>query len=117
MHKVIFIVLCHLAAVEIGLLILTRALGVPDAITFTLFGMLLITTSYWLDMFLKQKKPNWYNKDIGNLYVKDDKGNVVPSKIKKTLFGKYSKWIFVTISFVITLIAYYFIGVFQPMQM
>lgn len=44
---------CQLAIGEAALLVALRALGVPDTITFTLFGMIVITLAYWIDSLLK----------------------------------------------------------------
>lgn len=85
--------LCHLAAAEIGILVVLRALGVPDVITFTLFGMVVITIAYWVDKMLS----------TGGIHV-----------FGKKLIGKhdnkYQKAALVGLCFVITLAAYWIMG-------
>ena len=54
--------LCQLAIGEAALLVALRALGVPDTITFTLFGMIVITVAYWVDSLLKAGRFPWMGK-------------------------------------------------------
>lgn len=85
--------LCHLAAAEIGALVVLRALGVPDVITFTLFGMIIITLAYWIDKMLSAKGIYFFGK---RLIGKHD--------------NKYQKVVLVGLCFAITLAAYWLMG-------
>ncbi len=85
--------LCHLAAAEIGALVVLRALGVPDVITFTLFGMVVITIAYWVDKMLAGGGIRIFGK---KLIGKHD--------------NKYQKAALVGLCFAITLAAYWFMG-------
>lgn len=87
------VVLCHLAAAEVGALVVLRALGVPDVVTFTLFGMIIITIAYWLDKLLSTKGVYFFGK---KLIGKHD--------------NKYLKVVLVGLCFVITLAAYWIMG-------
>lgn len=81
----ILMALCQLAIGEAALLVALRAMGVPDTITFTLFGMLTITLAYWVDSVLKTKGLPW----IGRRQ------------------NRYQKFALVALSFAITIIAYW----------
>ncbi|MFZ3077864.1 MAG: hypothetical protein WA139_05380 [Candidatus Aenigmatarchaeota archaeon] len=85
--------LCHLAAAEIGALVVLRALGVPDVITFTLFGMIIITLAYWIDKMLSTKGIRMFGR-----------------KIIGKRESKYQKVVLVGLCFVITLFAYWMMG-------
>lgn len=85
--------LCHLAAAEIGALVVLRALGVPDVITFTFFGMIIITLAYWIDKMLSTKGIYFFGK-----------------KLIGKREGKYQKVALVGLCFLITLAAYWIMG-------
>lgn len=85
--------LCHLAAAEIGALVVLRALGVPDVITFTLFGMIIITLAYWIDKTLSIKGIHVFGR-----------------KIIGKRNSKYQKAALVGLCFAITLAAYWIMG-------
>lgn len=91
--KVDSMALCHLAAAEIGSLIVLRALGVPDVVTFTLFGMIVITLAYWIDKMLAGGGIRIFGK---KLIGKHD--------------GRFQKIALVGLTFAITLMAYWFMG-------
>ncbi len=86
--------LCHLAAGEIFLLILLRSIGMPDVISFTLFGMIVITIAYWLDGIISNKGITLFGKAL----------------IKKQK-RKYQKIMLVGICFIITIIAYWLLSI------
>jgi len=85
--------LCHLAAAEIGALAILRALGVPDVITFTLFGMIVITLAYWIDKMLSTKGIHIFGRKIVGKHE-----------------NKYQKVVLVVLCFVITVVAYWIMG-------
>lgn len=86
-------VLCYLAVAEVGALVVLRMLGVPDVVTFTLFGMIIVTLAYWLDKTLSTKGLYCFGRKI---IGKRD--------------GKYQKIILVGLCLVITLAAYWMSG-------
>jgi|GEM_PF-2261364 len=85
--------LCHLAAAEIGALVVLRMLGVPDVITFTLFGMIIITLGYWIDKMLSTKGIHIFGKKIIGKHN-----------------NKYQKVVLVGLCFAITVVAYWIMG-------
>ncbi len=85
--------LCHLAAAEIGLLILMRMVGVPDVITFTLFGMIVMTVAYWIDGMLR----------TGGIHI-------LGRKIIGKHNNRHQKFVLVGLCLAITLVAYWFMG-------
>lgn len=76
---------CQLAIGEAALLVALRALGVPDTITFTLFGMIVITVAYWMDSLLKTRGLPWIGKHE----------------------NRYQKAVLVVLMFAMTLMAYW----------
>ena len=85
--------LCHLVAGEIALLVFLHSIGVPDVITFTIFGMIVITLAYWLDKILKNKGIIIFGKTL-----------------LKRQNNKYQKFMLVGLCFVLTLITYCLMG-------
>ncbi len=85
--------LCHLAAAEIGALVILRALGVPDVITFTLFGMIVITLAYWIDKLLSTKGIHFFGRKIIGKHE-----------------SRYQKVVLVVLCFAITVVAYWIMG-------
>ncbi len=48
--------ICGLCGSEFVLLAAMRWLGVPDAVTFTLIGIIATSLGFWLNAYLKQRK-------------------------------------------------------------
>jgi hypothetical protein len=85
--------LCHLAAGEIALLVFLRAMDVPDVVTFTLFGMIVVTLAYWIDKILSTTGIRVFGR---KLIGRHD--------------GRYQKFVLIGTCFTITLVAYWFMG-------